>query len=326
MSKRKDNVVRMEKKATNKFGLFLLFIAVIGGFGYGGYYLYEHRKEIDWEIKLPWKNNGSTEDNPNGNKGLFGGGSSSNRNEKLVVPNSISSQEISINDSIVRFHDINADDKGFTFEVDFITKKDQATLTIEKLLIDGFDNSAKLTITDVADAENSPTTGTIRVQKSELDALGIYAFNTFSVYLKVDLPGKPGNIYRKDIRVYHNIEYKNGLSGLIEIYNKDLSVINFYKTTTDKDNTYLYFNFVNEDRNVSKRVKIKKLLINGELYDYSSLDEFVYSGANKVFYITIPKKDIKDIEDFTISFFILTLNRSDETTGFYITPEYSKKV
>lgn len=326
MSRKKDQVVRMEKRATNRFGLFLLFIAVIGGFGYGGYYLYQHRKEIDWNIKVPWKNNSSSEEESEGKKGTLGGGSSSNRNGKLIAPNSMTPTTIDINESKVVVHDINADNKGFTFEIDLIASKEQADLTIEKVLIDGFDTSAKLTITDLPDREGTPTSATLRVNKSELDALGIYAFNNFTLYLVVDLPSKSGAITRKDIRVYHNLEYKNGLEGLNEIYKKNLSTINFYKVTTDKDNTYIYFDFVNENRNVSKRVRIKKLLINGELYDYTSLDEFVYSGADKVFYLTIPKKDIKEVKEFKISFFILTLNRSDETTGFYLTPEYTKQL
>lgn len=320
MIKRKDNVVRMEKRATNRFGLFLLILIVIVGFGYGGYYLYQHRKEIDWEFKWPWQKEELTEEEK-ANNVLINQNQPKRNNNKLVVPN-MSEQSIMTNDTEIKVYDLKADDKGYTFNIDFKAIISTATLNIEKVLIDGFDTSAKLTITDTLDG--SPTTGTIRVNKSELDALGIYAFNRFTLYIKADTLDKEGSLIRKDIQVYNTLDYKNELTGLIETYHKNNAQIFFYKMADDKDNTYIYFDFINEDRNNSKRIKVKKLLINDELYEYKELNENIYCGANKVFYLTIPKKDIKEINNITVSFFILGLDRSGATTGIYITPEYSK--
>ncbi len=326
MSRRKDNVVRMEKRATNHFGLFLVIIISIAGFGFGGYYLYKNREKFDWNIKLPWQKDTDEQgnSNQNTNKGLFGN-KKNNKVNQLVVP-SMSDQKFSVNDCDVKLYDIKGDDKGYTFSVDLKSNYTSATLTIEKVLIDGFDTSAKLTITDFSDSEGTPTSGTVRVDKSELDALGIYAFKNLTIYVKVDTSEKKGTPTRLNFQVYNNIEYKNDLEGLIEIYHSNNILINYYKIETDKDNTYIYFNIFNEDRSNPKKVRIKKLLVNDELYDYSEIEEDLYSGTNKVFYLTIPKKKVKDVENITIAFFVIDKNYEGETTGIHMTSDYRKEI
>lgn len=320
MSRQKDNVVRMEKKATNHFGLFLLFIVVIGGFGYGGYYLYKHRNDIDWNIKLPWKKEkeeevkpGTALINPN----------TTNKNNKLIVPN-FNSQSIKNKVGQVKIYDLAADDKGYTFQVDLTASSQTATLSIEKVLIDGFDTSAKLTITDMLDSEKAPTTSTLRINKSELDSMGIYAFNKFSIYYRISTDTEKGDLNRSDFQVYNTLEYKNALSNLIEIYHKENILIYFYKTESDKDNTYIYFDVINENRTNPKKIKIKKLILNGEIYEYKDFDESIYCGTNRVIYLTIPKKKISEVENITISFFVISQDQDENTTAVHLTPEYSK--
>ncbi|HIS18714.1 MAG TPA: hypothetical protein IAC02_08930, partial [Candidatus Coprovivens excrementavium] len=101
--------------------------------------------------------------------------------------------------------------------------------------------------------------------------------------------------------------------------------LNYYETITDQDNTYIYFDIKNDTYNSNKQVRIKKLIINGELYDYQDLDFKLYRGAENIFSIVIPKSKIKEVESFTVSFFI-TSYLDDEVLGIYMTNDYTKTI
>ncbi len=324
LKRNKTNVVRMEKKATNKIGLFFVILLAVGGFGYGGFYLFQHRKEIDWELKLPWSKEKDEEDNEKTDSKKDNGGSkNAGLDGRLVVP-SLNEKEFGENQGKLKLYNIRTDSKGYYIDVDFKTSAPSSTLTIFKVLVDGYDTSVTLRITDIADDE--ATTSTILIPKTELDALKIVSFNKLDIYYKIDTPEKEGVLSRREIQAYNKIEYDNTLKGLIEFYNANEVKGNFYKVTDDKENTYIYFYFINENRNAPKNVKIRRLLINGELFEYKDFNLDIYCGTNKVFYLTIPKKKVKKVENFTISFSILGLDLDGEIKSFTFTPDYEKKV
>ena len=45
------SLVRMEKRAANKGGLFLIILIALVGLGVGGYFIYQNKDEINW----PWQ-------------------------------------------------------------------------------------------------------------------------------------------------------------------------------------------------------------------------------------------------------------------------------
>ncbi len=124
--------------------------------------------------------------------------------------------------------------------------------------------------------------------------------------------------------IVNNITYDNDVDGLIEIYNEKDNQLSYYKTETDKDNTYLYFYFNNKSR-MLKEVIVKKLLINGELFPMEDFKKEIYYNARDIFYLTIPKKKVRNIDNFTVSFFITNVNeKAYHNSTVYQTNEYNK--
>lgn len=319
------NIVRLEKRATNKFGLFLLILLVLGAVGYGGYYIYKHRSEIDWNIEIPWqKENNEENDNKSNNTNT-----KKNTNIDLVLPISLDN-EITVSDGKLRVYEPKTDDKGYTLKLDYTAEKENSELVIEKILVNNYETSTKVTIKDDFEQgqtkENQiPTTETIRLLKTELDPLNIHGMRSLIFFYRVNTESQEGKLERKEVKVYNNLEFDSGLKGLIELYNNNNTELYYYQTKTDKDNTYIYFDIKNIDYNTTRQVKVKKLLINGKLYEYTDLDFELYRGAENIFYLTIPKEKIKKVDDFTISFFILG-KKEGSISAIYITNDYKTEI
>lgn len=322
MAKQYNNVVRLEKRSTNKIGLFFLIIIFIAGAGYGGFYLYKHRSEIDWDIKIPWqneehknKNNTSTSNNNN----------NSNKHTDLNVPSYLK-EEIITKNGTLKFSDTKIDDKGYTIQVEYKTQTVPSEIRIEKVLVNGYETSSTLTIgnDDNTGDDNSQQTITksLRILATELIPLKITGIKNLTIYYREIGGISKENLERKTIKAENLVDVNAGLKGLIEFYNKNQTTIYYYQTITDQDNTYIYFDAKNSDVNTTKEIRVKKLLINGELYEYKDLNFNLYRGAENIFMIEIPKKKIKKVENFTVSFFILA-KEDDELAGVYITNEYS---
>lgn len=322
-----DDMVLFEKRAVNKKGLFVLFLLTVVIFGAGGYYIYKNKDKFEWELKLPWEKDDEYEVLGSNNGENTTIKKNNNSNNKLIVP-SLTSEIINRDETNLRFYGIEADDKGYTIKVDFMSLDGIATIQVEKILIDGHDTSATFTLTDnVDEGVQNPTTTTVRILKTELDALNIVCFKKMTVYYRLTSNNSKNNLIRVDVNAFTEIEYNNEIEGLIEMYSGGDVVSRYYRTLTDKDYTYIYFDFLNVDKNISRTIKVKKLLINDEIYDIKEFNQLLYAGSEKVFYIAIPRNKIKNVEKFTISFFII--NRTNEkdndgVTAVYTTPEYTK--
>jgi len=118
-----------------------------------------------------------------------------------------------------------------------------------------------------------------------------------------------------DPNIPQTLEYVRNISKMARKHNSSIVVI----TQSIED-------FLNENRDEIKNIKVKKLLINDELYDYSELNEVLYAGAEKIFYIVIPKNKVKEVKSFNISFFIINNAKEQDDKVFpaiYSTLEYS---
>ena len=116
-----NDVIRMEKKSTNKTGLIFLMLLFLVAFGYGGYYLWKNWNNINWDFSLPWNTKETDYDGRtiiDGNKGNSSNSSSSSKNNKLYVP-TMEDQKFGDDGAYnIYITNLEADDKGYTFDVE----------------------------------------------------------------------------------------------------------------------------------------------------------------------------------------------------------------
>lgn len=317
-----DNIAQMEKKATNKFGLFLVFLAFIAIFGGGGFLLYKFRNQIDWELKLPWNNNEVDEET--GKKGNSSTGKKNNSD--LIVPriNNGNFSEGSTSFSIV---DITADDRGYEFTVELKTDATWATITIEGILLDGYYTEATLELSDEADiGEQKAARKKFRINQTDLDKLNVNGFTRMNIFYVLEEPQKKYNLKMKVLTFVSEYTIVNGNKGLIKVDDKGQLLIEYYKTTKADNATYIYFEAKNGDLISNREILIKKLMINGRLYEMPEFNETIHRGARKSFSIKIPKDKIKDVNEILVSFYILNKDEKGNNLGIYITNEYSRSL
>jgi hypothetical protein len=66
-------------------------------------------------------------------------------------------------------------------------------------------------------------------------------------------------------------------------------------------------------------------MINDRLYDMPEFIEVLPKGSGTIFAIRIPEKKIKEVENFTVSFFILEYNTTGTSyNSIYSTNDYTK--
>jgi len=220
---------------------------------------------------------------------------------------------------------LTVDDKGYNLGFRYDPKSgyyaDNIILKINKTLVDTFDTSATL---DIKTNGQSYVLGNMQIKKTELDALGINSFSELKLFITEYSTAKERS---EDTIVnwnfYNEINPYNSTKGLIEIANIDDIKISYYKRVEDKDNTYLYFDVKNKNNNIYSTVYIKKLLVNGNIYDTENIEINNYPSSENIFYITIPTKTYKEVEEFTVSF-ICIIKEKDEIISYNITNEYTK--
>lgn len=322
ISNENKNIVRMEKKATNHFGLFLLLLIVIGGGGFGAYYLYQHRHEFSWDFTLPWNKDEESKEKESTSSSKKGNGA-------LIVPRLKRTEISNIQDSLT-ITNITANDKGYEITLSAIANSANSVIfSSEKILVDGYNTTAEFEISDISEdrySEDIPTEETFRIDKTELDALGIESFKYLVFYYRIKTPDGTSRVYRTRLDAYNDFNFDNSRKGLIKMDVKNETIISYYQTIEDSENTYIYFDFKNEDQLNVEYVRIKKLLINGEMYNYSNFNEQVYSGSETIVYLKIPKKEIKEVKNFTISFILTEEYEEEDKQDVYITTEFYKEL
>ncbi len=318
-----DNIVHMEKRATNKFGLFLVFLAVIAIFGGGGFLIYKYRNQIDWEFKLPWEKSEETTETTE--KGTTT--STKKKNRDLIVPTPRNGSSIQEGSSLFEIVDVKGDDRGYLFTAQLTTSVDWATITVEGILLDGYYTEATLELSDTSDiGAQVGSQATFRVNQTDLDKLNVNGFTRINVFYILEEPYE--KYYLKMGVINFETEYTitNGNKGLIKVDEKGSLLIEYYKTVKADNATYIYFEAKNSDLSSNREILIKKLMINDRIYEMPEFTETVYRGARKSFYIKIPTSKIKDVEEFLVSFYIINRDSDGNNKGIYITNEYSKEL
>ena len=313
-----DDMIRMEKKSSNKVGIIIIVILVLALVGGSAFYF--HKNGISIDLKLPWQTEKRASKNDS-NKEDKSDDEEKTKNE--YDPPFFEDRDLGGSyEYELNFSNFHKSSLGYDMDITFETKGKPFTIYLEKVLVDGYDTS--VTFSKSLNPYES-ITQTLRINQSELDALDIISFSSLDLYIKcVDADGK-GKVQRYELSTTGTITADNSRKGLIQIDQKNQTNVNYYKVQEDKDNTYIYFDFKNYGTIRTQIVSVKKLLINGKLYDYKDLNEEVYHGAEKIISLTIPKSDFKKVESFTVSFTMINEEEGKKTAA-YITNEYSKTV
>ncbi len=312
-----EGFLQMEKRATNKKGIIIILIIMLALIG--GSVFYFSRNGISFEFNLPWQ----TEEKIENKKKKEEEKEETKIKNKLDAPVFNDQQFYTAADYMIEFSDFHKSNLGFDADITFSTTNNPRTVILEKVLVDGYDTTT--TFTKSLNPLES-ITQTIRINQVELDALDIVTFGRIALYFKVlDSEGK-SEVKLFEMNASNKIDVDNSRKGLIEIDNKNNTKISYYKLLEDKDNSYLYFDFKNTSLGKSQIIAIKKLMINGKIYDYKSLKEEIYHGAEKIVSLTIPKSDYKKITSFAISFVMFSTDENGKMTEAYITNEYSRSL
>ncbi len=321
--------MKVEKRASNKIGLVILLIVVLAGIGCGGYFLFKHKDklDIDWDLSLPWKKDEEDkEDNDNEEKK-----STKQKTNEVTTfkgPSNVTEEYFSnFYQCIGKFEEVKENDKEFivTFSItghgsmyDNYCEIDMYKYAVDDYFIPG---STKIVV-----EPGETKKGEIKMLKSDLEAQELSGINKLTVFMNVKTD-KEGEAEQVKIETAFSNErsVKNEKVG-IKIDDLNNTMIQYYKTTTDETNTYLYFIITNQSEVDLADIKVRRLLVNDKVYDTKDFDEEIGCETKKLVYIAIPKKTISRVKKFSISFFNISTNIESKEKSFYLSNEYSKEV
>ena len=247
------------------------------------------------------------------------------RDSELIVPQLSNTEKFSVNkDFYFKAISFSANKDGYKLEFDFINDYDSIIIyDCTQVLIDGFETDVKFKETV---ASNDSKTLDITIPKSKLDELEINDVNmiTFLGTQEYTYKGEVEKISKKiEIQFVQVIPLDNSKKGLKNIEKNDNFTISYYKTETDDDNHYIYFDIINNSKaKVNYDITINKLYVNKKIYDIEDFYTSSHYRGEKIFFIEIPKANYKKIDSMNISF---TFISESKRTGkdIYITPQVS---
>ena len=310
-------VVKVEKRAVNKGGLFLLFLVVLSGLGYGGYYFINNRESFDfyfpWEEKKVVKS-GENVDSKTGYKRIKDEKISSR--EMHVVTDVVNGEDGSNSIKVISgTYDKN---KGYVVKLRLENDNlDRITFKIKNILVDGYQLLGNKSNNNVTNVTN-PNLSAIRGGKVETD---IIIDNTFLDLYKVSTIGKikvEGMYYVENDNIGQLISFDittedapsdtsiAPIESIINIYNIKY---NYNKIVENKDN-YLLYLLLENNTTTEYNYYISKLLIDGKEYDASIYNAKIYGKSKYLEVIDIPKNKYRNIKKIEISFMETDINNN----------------
>lgn len=303
MNNSEDNFMRLEKKATNKVGLLILFL-VVGLLGEGGYFVYQNKDNISFDFTMPWqkKDEEKKDDKTTTTK----------TDDKTIIKRQnvkISSKQIYKRNNLTIDPDsITYDEKdGYTVKLKALySSANNLSISISHITVDGYqlENSAD-NISLVGNVSNNVT---VNIPVSFLDLYNLEEFSQVVLYGKVN-QNSQNTTTNNDIKFVVNTdkttENTTSLANLEPINTNSDVKIYYYQIVSSKDENKIQILIDNQNDSVNYDFKINQLKINNTKYEDVSFNETVNYNSKKFVYITIPTKKIKKIEEFEVSFFIL---------------------
>lgn len=308
-----NSLVRMEKRAANKGGLFLIILIALVGLGAGGYFLYENKDEINW----PWQDNDKKDDDEDENPI---GENNNTSNGKLNLPEispEVDILQLSKEPATLHITKMKATSKGYELELQLKLKNDLESFELDefgsynvdctKVLIDDYEVTPIFNIT-ITKTEKTQKTN-ITIPMSELENLEMNSFRALRFFFTINRSYKSGTDkkYFAESRVtaYQDEYVDNTKEPEVVFPAADNVKIAYYKKIEAEDATYLYYLVQNNNKVNSHRIEIKKLVINDEIYNKPSIDVQSHYNSNTMFYIKIPRSDFKEVNKIKSSFILL---------------------
>lgn len=318
-------LIRMEKRATNKIGLFFVFFLTIIGLCVGGYFLYKNIDYLDFSLSLENENEKKEE-------------SDTDKDENNTSEGKLHLPEIDSETNIIAANDfdlglyisqIKATPKGYV--ITFAYKKDPNTtspleymqegsiiLNCEKILIDEYEVSPNFQLEFNKNIKTYDEI-TITIPISELNNLGITSFEKLTFFITMTNVnegyfGEPEENKIKGSIIAYQDDVITNVKKIKKSYGVQNEVrISYYEKIEADDATYLYFLIENNNKVDNHEIEIKKLAINDKIYNDFKIKINSHYDSKNIFYIKIPKKEFRKINKFMASFFIIKDNDGEKT-------------
>lgn len=304
MNNSEDNFMHLEKRATNKVGLIILFLVVVGLLGVGGYFVYQNKDNISFDFTMPWqkKDEEKKDDKTTTTKA----------DDKTIIKRQnvkISSKQIyNRNNLTIDPDSITYDEKdGYIVKLKaFYSSANNLSISISHITVDGYqlENSAD----NISLVGNVSSNISVNIPVSFLDLYSLEEFSQVVLYGKVN-QNSQNTTTNNDIKFVVNTdkttENTTSLANLEPINTNSDVKIYYYQIVSSKNENKIQILIDNQNDSVNYDFKINQLKINNTKYEDVSFNETVNYNSKKFVYITIPTKKIKKIEEFEVSFFIL---------------------
>lgn len=304
MNNSEDNFMHLEKRATNKVGLIILFLVVVGLLGVGGYFVYQNKDNISFDFTMPWqkKDEEKKDDKTTTTK----------TDDKTIIKRQnvkISSKQIyNRNNLTIDPDSITYDEKdGYIVKLKALySSANNLSISISHITVDGYqlENSAD----NISLVGNVSSNISVNIPVSFLDLYSLEEFSQVVLYGKVN-QNSQNTTTNNDIKFVVNTdkttENTTSLANLEPINTNSDVKIYYYQIVSSKNENKIQILIDNQNDSVNYDFKINQLKINNTKYEDVSFNETVNYNSKKFVYITIPTKKIKKIEEFEVSFFIL---------------------
>ena len=296
------SLMRMEKRAVNKLGLFLIILIAIAFFGGGGYLLYKNRNNLDFSF--PWEKNNNEA-----------------KTEKEAVEKrkqvSLERQKISVNSTdIIKVYDIDTRFlsaeysvmDGYVFKIQMYNSTlEDISFNINYLAIDDYqiDYEDKIVL-----QHGKSNLYELKIPVSELDKYNIESFETLQIFTS-KVKNKETEEQKEQTITVKNELFTNNTQLPTKNTNMGKALgltIYYYKTEETEDSTDVYFLLTNEDARSAYEITINAYKINDKIITNNDFREKIYPKRQKVVVLSIPKKDYKTVDKLTLSFFVLDNN------------------
>lgn len=290
-------VVNVEKKAVNKVGLFFLFLFVVAGLGYGGYYYINNRDSFDFY--LPWEDKkvDTKEDKKIDKKTGF----------KKAVDTKIYDREINIESGKIVFTvgKVNIavssasydKDKGYILNLTLFNPTEYGfSLHASNITLDGYLTNYSFDLSASPQANGGTV---LTIDNSFLDLYRISAIETIRMNVEYNHGDSSKETTLKIVT--ENSSSKNSLQAIEKITGAKNLEYSYYKTEVTSD-AYKVYLLISNNKGQDYTYNVNKLLIDGKDIDVSLYTKTIPGNSNYLEIISIPKASYKNIKKLTISF------------------------
>ncbi len=309
-----DRVVTVEKKATNKIGLFFLIIIVIGALGFGAFYYLTNKNLIVFEYKLPWQkdNKEEEEDEKENNQVVDNTGKKSKEElpltrEKVEIDlnkNFFSKARIFLSVTNNDFRDDSYYIRIQMFNGNVAPDGGLAILKVKAIRVDGYLINQAFTM----QANPGETSSyELVIPDQDLNKYRISSFSSLSLISDLTVNGETNE---ETPTLKTNSEAKSDIKTIAKLFNVNKEVrIDYYKKVESSSNTKVYF-FISNNSPVNYTYNISKLIVNNKEINTTTYKETVYAWGKYISIVDIPKDLFSQNKTIKVSFILMKDNKS----------------